>query len=193
MYSADAIESDESYEEDAKSFGTKRGVGDHAIVLKLSSTVKNPHLGFTFGRYAERCDIVFLHDPHRRLSKVHFRIFVNKHGTVMLEDQSTNGTIVDSYLLKRRDNNVAHSQMRMLSSGSTIKIFMHENSQDLTFIVRIPRRDGDLEQAWDDNLRSYMRRFQAPSDDLDRTIGPGPGGHVSRGIPLPSYCQTDSV
>ncbi|ORY62279.1 uncharacterized protein BCR38DRAFT_236386 [Pseudomassariella vexata] len=177
-YTADAIDADLYLEDGAREFGRTRGMGDHAIVLKLSSTAKSPQLGFTFGRNASRCDICFLNDPLRRLSNIHFRIYVNKYGVVMLEDQSTNGTIVDDVLLKKKDSKTGANK-RMLESGSTIKIFMHENAQDLTFIVRIPRRDGDLQQAYLRNLRRYLRLFQKEEVSLDRTIGPGPSGHVN--------------
>jgi pSer/pThr/pTyr-binding forkhead associated (FHA) protein len=176
-YTADAIKADLEQEDSAREFGRTRGIGDHAIVLRLSSTVKRPQLGFTFGRNSNRCDICFMNDPARRLSNIHFRIYANKHGIVMLEDQSTNGTIVDDVLLKKRDHRGMTT--RTLQSGSTIKIFMEQNVKDLTFIVRIPRREGELEEAYNRNLKAYLRRFQNPSEDLDRTIGPGPSGHVS--------------
>ncbi|KAI0136295.1 hypothetical protein BJ170DRAFT_589286 [Xylariales sp. AK1849] len=180
-YTADAIDSDLYLEDDAREFGRTRGVGDHAIVLRLSSPVKSPALGFTFGRNATRCDICFVDDPLRRLSNIHFRIFVNNHGVVMLEDQSTNGTIVDDVMLKKKrdpQSNQQNQTRRVLSSGTTVKILMHENAHDMNFIVRIPRREGDLESAYLRNLQAYFRRFHR-QNDLDRTIGPEPSGPVN--------------
>ncbi|KAI0009121.1 hypothetical protein F4779DRAFT_583924 [Xylariaceae sp. FL0662B] len=182
-YTADAIDSDLYLEDDAREFGRTRGMGDHAIVIKLSTVLKDPCLGFTFGRNRTRCDLYFTYDPGKRLSNIHFRIFVNQYGSVMLEDQSTNGTVVDSKLLrKRRDPQKAtqsEQTMRTLESGSTIKIIMHENSSDLIFLVRIPRRDGDHELAYLKKLDAYLRRAQGQDDDINRTIGPGPSGHVN--------------
>lgn len=183
-YTADAIESNLHHEDDARTFGGSRGMGDHALVLRLSSALKDPPLGFTFGRNRTRCDICFAHDPAKRLSNIHCRIYVNKHGSVLLEDQSTNGTIVDGKLLRKRpDPNSAEppSTRRTLESGSVIKIVMTENKYDLSFLVRIPRRDGDYEDAYMRNVEPYLIRLYGvdnDDDDLNKTIGPGPGGHV---------------
>ena len=176
-YTADNIDSDLYLEDDPQNFGRTRGVGDHAIVLRLSANLKAPTMGFTFGRNAGRCDIAFTKDPGRRLSNIHFRIYVNKHGSVMLEDQSTNGTIVDEKLLRKSDNKLP---TRTLESGSTIKIIMAQNINDLVFLVRIPRRDGDTELAYRQNLAAFRVRTFGEDDDPNRTIGPGPSGHVSR-------------
>ncbi|KAK8089098.1 hypothetical protein PG997_004059 [Apiospora hydei] len=179
-YAADAIDSDLYKEDGARQFGRTRGLGDHAIVLKLSSAVKSPHLGFTFGRNQTRCDICFTHDPHRRLSNIHFRIYINKYGVVLLEDQSTNGTIVDDVLLKKKNaEDGTGAVRRTLDSGSTVKIFMHQNNDDLQFIVRVPRRDDHLEEKFQKNLHNYLKRLQ--SQDPDRTIiapNAAPGGKL---------------
>ncbi|KAK8020948.1 hypothetical protein PG990_006086 [Apiospora arundinis] len=168
-YAADAIDSDLSREDTGRNFGRTRGLGDHAIVLKLSSAVKSPQLGFTFGRNQARCDICFAHDPHRRLSNIHFRIYINKYGVVLLEDQSTNGTIVDDVLLKKKNAQDGSGQVRRtIESGSTVKIFMHQNNDDLQFIVRVPRRDDHLEAKFQRNLSNYLRGLQ--NDDPNRTI-----------------------
>ncbi|KAI1444009.1 hypothetical protein F5Y02DRAFT_190418 [Annulohypoxylon stygium] len=180
-YTANAIDSDRTREDDPARFGLTRGIGDHALVIKLSSILKNPRLGFTFGRNRARCDICFENDPGRRLSNIHFRIFVNKYGIVMLEDQSTNGTVVDDKLLRKKVNpkkGQCSATRRTLESGSTIKIVMHNGDADLIFLVRIPRRDGDHELAYRRKLGAYLRRTQG-HDDVDKTIGPGPGGHVN--------------
>ncbi|KAI1206402.1 uncharacterized protein F4807DRAFT_229455 [Annulohypoxylon truncatum] len=180
-YTANAIDSDRTREDDPKHFGLTRGIGDHALVIKLSSSLKNPRLGFTFGRNRARCDLCFENDPGRRLSNIHFRIFVNKYGIVMLEDQSTNGTVVDDKLLRKRSDpqkGQCSATRRTLESGSTIKIVMHDSMSDLIFLVRIPRRDGDHETAYRRKLGAYLRRTQG-HDDVNKTIGPGPSGHVN--------------
>ncbi|KAI0880405.1 uncharacterized protein GGS22DRAFT_175202 [Annulohypoxylon maeteangense] len=179
-YTANAIDSDRSREDDAKQFSLTRGIGDHALVIKLSSSLKNPRLGFTFGRNRARCDLCFENDPGRRLSNIHFRIFVNKYGIVMLEDQSTNGTVVDDKLLRKKSDpqkGQCSATRRTLESGSTVKIVMHDSMSDLIFLVRIPRRDGDHEIAYRRKLGAYLRRTQG--HDINKTIGPGPSGHVN--------------
>ncbi|KAH9891469.1 hypothetical protein F4778DRAFT_751699 [Xylariomycetidae sp. FL2044] len=180
MSNADAIRSDLYLEDDAREFGRIRGLGDHAILLKLSSPVKDAHLGFTFGRNQGRCDVCFAQDPNRRLSNIHFRIFVNPHGSVMLEDSSTNGTVVDNVLLRKKGDHSRqpHHTRRTLESGSTVKIVMHDPTRDLEFLVRIPRREGELEVAYTRNVQEYLERMRG-QEDLDRTIGPGPTGHVN--------------
>ncbi|TGJ82723.1 hypothetical protein E0Z10_g6037 [Xylaria hypoxylon] len=184
-FTADAIESDLYHEDDARGFGRAHGIGDHALVLRLSSAVKDPSLGFTFGRNRSRCDICFVSDPAKRLSNIHCRIYVNNYGSVLLEDQSTNGTVVDTKLLRKRpDPTLADppSTRRTLESGSTIKIVMHENKFDLIFLVRIPRRDGEYEEAYMRNVASYLLKLN-DSDDVNKTIGPGANGHVNMFAP----------
>lgn len=189
-YTADAIDSDLYLEDDAQDFGRTRGMGDHAIVLRLSAAVKDPLMGFAFGRNPNRCDICFANDPGKRVSNVHFRIYVNQHGSVMLEDQSTNGTVVDNKLLRKPDprrQSAAHR--RILESGSQIKIIMVNTDSDLMFLVRIPRRDGDTESQYLRNLNTYLRRVKGMSEeDPNRTIGPGPSGHVRLRYPVAGLC-----
>ena len=183
---ADQLDVDYTLEDDAKRFGLAggaagRSAGEYAIVLRLSAGVKNPLQGFTFGRNAARCDVWFSLDQMRQLSNVHFRIYVNDFGVVMIEDQSTNGTQVDDQLLKLKTKQGHHTK-RTLSSGTRISVPMHEHGE-YRFIVRIPKREGEYERAYRRNLADYLnrlRRLQGHEDgDGDRTILPGPGGHVS--------------
>ncbi|KAJ8117885.1 hypothetical protein ONZ43_g4104 [Nemania bipapillata] len=194
-YSADAIESDLYREDDARAFGRTRGIGDHALVLRLSSALKDPSLGFTFGRNRERCDICFFADPGKRLSNIHFRIYVNEYGSVLLEDQSTNGTVVDNKLLRLRTEPNSKERpvtRRILESGSTIKIVMHENKWDLVFLARIPRREGEYEDAYMRNVESYLQRLNG-IDDVNKTISPGPTGHVHLFAPARGTKQNNHV
>ena len=152
-----------------------------ALILRLSANVKDPRQGFTFGRNQMRCDVHFAQDPHRRLSNIHFRIYVNEYGVLMLEDKSTNGTVVDECLLKGKAKNHTKNK-RTLSSGSRISILMHERTSDLAFLVRIPRRDGQYAEAYQNNLLAHRRRLREldqRDQDPNATIVPGPGGHVS--------------
>lgn len=166
-------------------------VGEHAIVLRLSAQVKDPLQGFTFGRNASRCDVYFANDPLRRLSNIHFRIYLNEYGVLMLEDSSINGTIVDGTMLKAREGKGGKPgdkklpKQRTLNPGSQVKILMAEREDDFTFLVQIPRREGDYEETYRKNRIRYMRRLQKlradnDEEDVGKTITPGPTGHVSK-------------
>ena len=180
---------DYSHEDDADSFDPTYEGGHHAIALRLSARTKAPLQGFTFGRNQMRCDVHFVYDPKRRLSNIHFRIFFNQYGVLMVEDQSTNGTVVDDVCLKTRPGrNVATT--RTLNSGSKIKILMAEADRDLTFLVRIPRRDGLYEEAYRRNRMAHMRRLEHLASDQEQTISAGPTGHVCWIVAL---VRTDDV
>ncbi|KAK0737630.1 hypothetical protein B0T21DRAFT_286426 [Apiosordaria backusii] len=153
------------------------GVGEHHVALRFSAEIKNAVNGFTFGRNENRCDIVFEDDPMRRLSNSHFRIYLNEHGVLMLEDMSTNGTVVDEQLLRRKGDPPLDVK-RTLRSGSNIKILMHDESRDLKFRVWIPIRQGFSNEAYKQNLRTYISNRAALTVDVNATIVPGPGGHV---------------
>jgi hypothetical protein len=173
----DGLELDYSLEDDSRNFaGLHSDIGEHHIALRFSSQVKDPMQGFTFGRHANCCDICLQNDPNRRLSKIHFRIYMNEWAVLMLEDMSTNGTVVDSVLLKKKDSPATETR-RTLESGSKIKILMHEPGRDIVFLVRIPNREGDCEEAFKRNLDAYLARAQL-AVDANATIVPGPGGHV---------------
>jgi hypothetical protein len=175
----DDLKVDYTREDDSRNFaGVQSDVGEHHIALRFSSQVKDPSLGFTFGRNPNCCDICLRNDPHRRLSKIHFRIYLNEWAVLMLEDKSTNGTVVDETLLKKRDGSRAET-MRTLESGSKVKILMHEPGRDITFLVRIPIRDGPCEEAYKRNLDAYLANQAQLAYDANETIVPGPGGHVS--------------
>jgi hypothetical protein len=134
--------------------------GNHAIILRLSAGLKNPSGGFAFGRNHARCDVVFVNDPVKRISNVHFRIFVNEHGNVMIEDQSTNGTFVDRVLLTAnpRPGDTKAIRRWVLNSGSNIKVLLHQQTQDLTFRVRIPRREDEYERAYLAKVEDFFLR-----------------------------------
>ena len=121
------------------------------LALRFSARTKNPKLGFVFGRNAEMCDIVLATDTYKRVSNVHFSIYINNSGVLMLRDMSTNGTIVDDIVLKGKQ---AHGpRTRMLNPGSIIQILSPKTEEIVKFIVRIPSRDGHFEE--------YEAKFQA--------------------------------
>ncbi|KAF3762455.1 hypothetical protein M406DRAFT_46303, partial [Cryphonectria parasitica EP155] len=164
-------------------------VGEQAIILRLSAQVKHPLLGFAFGRNSSTCDIYFANDPRRRLSNIHFRIYFNEYGVLMLEDSSMNGTVVDGAMLKGKEGNKAKPDQeklpkrRTLNPGSQIVILMADRQDDLHFMVQVPRREGDYEEMYRRNLTRYMKRLQQlraeqGDGDASKTITPGPSGHV---------------
>jgi serine/threonine protein kinase len=127
------------------------GPGD--IALRFSAEVKHPASGFLFGRKAGLCDVVLDETgAQKRVSNVHFRIFINPSGILMLEDLSTNGTLVDSVPVggkKRRSH-----PTRMLHSGSVIEI-MSDPGPPIKFVVRFPSRENH-EDMYADNFHFHM-------------------------------------
>ncbi|KAF7557027.1 hypothetical protein G7046_g6141 [Stylonectria norvegica] len=179
--SADDVEPNYAQEDDAGRFLTNTTMaGNYAIILRLSTQLKDPAAGFAFGRNAARCDVVFLNDPLRRLSNIHFRIYVNEYGSVMIEDQSTNGTWVDKKLLASHPQAKGREEPPMvryvLSSGAIIKIYLHQEARDLTFRIRIPRRADGFVQAYIKKVDDFFARHRLRRQN--ETITPGPGGHV---------------
>ncbi|KAG6013936.1 hypothetical protein E4U54_006094 [Claviceps lovelessii] len=158
---ADGVEPDYDLEDHASRFESHpAGHGNYAIILRLSSQILNPAAGFAFGRNTARCDVVFLNDPCRRLSNIHFRIHVNEYGNVMIEDQSTNGTFVDRQLLTchPKDKKTQPINKWVLSSGTLIKILLHDAVCDLTFRVRVPRRDEGYDRAYLAKVEDFFIR-----------------------------------
>jgi hypothetical protein len=173
----DGLNLDNSLEDGSRNFvGIQSDVGEPHIAFRFSSQVKDPMQGFIFGRSPSRCDICLLNDPHRRLSNVHFRIYLNEWGVLMLEDMSTNGTVVDQFLLRRKHSSA--ETKRTLSSGSEIKILMHEPLCDIVFLVRIPIRHGSCQETYQRNLETYLADRALIAVDVNETIVPGPGGQV---------------
>jgi len=177
--SADGLNLDYHLEDDGRNFDIiQQPGGENHIALRFSSKVKDPLQGFTFGRSKSRCDICFAaNDPFRRLSNIHFRIYLNEWAVLMLEDRSTNGTVVDDRLLKTKTNSPNRTK-RTLSSGSKIKVLMHQSGSDLVFLVRIPLRQGRYQAAYQRNLDNYMSERAHLVIDTNKTIVPGPNGHV---------------
>ncbi|KAH0078915.1 Pkinase-domain-containing protein, partial [Aureobasidium melanogenum] len=121
------------------------------LALRMSAKVYNPAMGFVFGRNPNACDIVIDTDTVKRVSNMHFRIYMTDAGVCMLHDMSTNGTIVDGKLLRGRGSNNAATMM--LTAGSVIQILSTKRDESLKFIFRIPSRDNHYEE--------YGRRFAA--------------------------------
>lgn len=129
------------------------------LVLRLSANLKDPVGGFHFGRNKTRCDFhIGWHEESRRVSNVHFRIYINEHGTLMLEDQSTNGTAVDGTLLRGKDKENDKDYRHTLESGSVIVLTMTPTEEDYRFIVRIPQREDEAAERYEENLTAFFLR-----------------------------------
>ncbi|KAJ5521049.1 hypothetical protein N7463_001502 [Penicillium fimorum] len=142
------------------------------LALRLSSKVHNLGLGFCFGRNRSRCDIVLtVDDDAKRVSNNHFRIYLTEDGILMLQDTSTNGTIVDNCRLRKsqKDGNT-----RMLTNGSVIQVVTGSvTSDEVRFVVRIPSREGFAVQ-YHQNLFHYFERVHAHSPAHKERQGPAP-------------------
>ncbi|TAQ83308.1 hypothetical protein B7494_g8371 [Chlorociboria aeruginascens] len=130
------------------------------IALRLSANSKDPNLGFVFGRNKERCDFVIgSEDEAKRVSNVHFRIYINEHGSIMLEDCSTNGTIVDGMVLSGKNKENGQDYRHTLEPATLIILKMLPPQESFKFIVRIPPRDEAAEDAYQQNLAAYFLRL----------------------------------
>ncbi|GAB7364498.1 hypothetical protein MBLNU230_g5308t1 [Neophaeotheca triangularis] len=139
--------------------GENAGKGtDLDLALRFSARAKNPAMGFIFGRNPAQCDIVLDTDTIKRVSNMHFRIFITEQGVLMLHDISTNGTVVDGYLL--RGKTAQGAQTRMLIAGSIIQILSPQKDELVKFIVRIPSREGYTEE-YELKFNNYMHRVES--------------------------------
>jgi serine/threonine protein kinase len=129
------------------------------LALRFSSKTIQPNVGFVFGRAVGLCDIVISSPAHKRVSNRHFCIYINTSGVLMLQDMSTNGTMVDYRHLKNRPE-TTEPQRHMLNNGSIIQILSPEPDEILKFIVRIPSRESCLEE-YTHKFNDYMRRITA--------------------------------
>ncbi|KAJ5125016.1 uncharacterized protein N7515_008841 [Penicillium bovifimosum] len=126
------------------------------VALRLSSKVHDLNLGFCFGRNRGRCDVLLTTDDvAKRVSNTHFRIYLTVDGILMLQDTSTNGTLVDNCRLRKAQK----ESSRMLTNGSVIQV-VASHGDEVRFIVRIPSREGFAVQ-YQQNLFRYFERVQA--------------------------------
>ncbi|KAL4958386.1 hypothetical protein BDW69DRAFT_78792 [Aspergillus filifer] len=139
-------------QQDSLEYGIS-GVASLDIALRLSSKVIDPSKGFCFGRNRDRSDILLAADPtSRRISNTHFRIYFTEDGILMLEDVSTNGTLVDECRLRKREK----ERSRMLTNGSIISVVNGDDSTNVVkFVVRMPNRDG-LADVYAENLQKHI-------------------------------------
>jgi hypothetical protein len=77
----------------------------------------------------------------------------------MLEDLSTNGTAVDGFLLRCKEKENGKDYIHTLEQGSIIVLAMPPPEDDYRFIVRIPQRDQESENAYQQNLTAFFLRM----------------------------------
>ncbi|KAF2663039.1 kinase-like protein [Lophiostoma macrostomum CBS 122681] len=135
----------------------------HSLALRMSSRLKKDSLGFVFGRNNITSDIVFGQDSAKRISNQHFRIYLNADMVVMIEDMSTNGTIVDNILLRSRD--IRCTKQRMLNSNSTIRVQSSNDPDFIEYSVKIPSRVSHAEE-FQRNVRAFLTRCATTDDDF---------------------------
>nr|POF12798.1 serine/threonine-protein kinase rad53 [Quercus suber] len=138
------------------------------LALRFSALPINPRLGFLFGRHRVLCDIRLAGENYKRISNSHFSIFMNSSGVLMLQDLSTNGTMVDEMVLKSKDRKNA---TRMLSSGSVIQILSPNQHEIVKFVVRIPSREGHFDE-YEARFRDYMSRARMAIAKMTQLEGP---------------------
>ncbi len=132
------------------------------IALRFSSKVNDMRNGFYFGRNPSNADIILGGRPHKAISSRQFRIFLNHYGILMLEDTSTNGTIVDSIVLRgdRGTDHPENSQPRMtLHQGAMIEVpttSSNSHGECIRFVVNIPSRDVS-QTRYNQNLTGYLQ------------------------------------
>ncbi|KAK2764548.1 hypothetical protein FQN54_009243 [Arachnomyces sp. PD_36] len=140
------------------------------VALRLSSPVKDPTMGFCFGRNPDRCDVMLTaDDSEKKVSNVHFRIYLKEDGILMLHDLSTNGTVVDDTRLWKKGNPDSPST-QMLQTGSVIQVVGSDASTEIKFIVRIPPREG-YDRQYMQNLVQYFYRVQKLTEKANPKYG----------------------
>jgi serine/threonine protein kinase len=145
---------------------SNRAGADLALRMTSARTLRFKQLGFIFGRNPNSADIVFGQDSGKRISNQHFRIYLNTDGILMIEDMSTNGTIVDDALLKCKDKRF--NKIRMLASGSIICIQSSNDDEMIKFIVRVPSRVSYMER-FRMNLRNFIAEC-TPGEDRNNVV-----------------------
>ncbi|APA05782.1 hypothetical protein sscle_01g005520 [Sclerotinia sclerotiorum 1980 UF-70] len=131
------------------------------LALRLSADLKDPNLGWIFGRSHERCDVVIRAGSPHQVSNQHFRIYLNEHCILMIEDMSTNGIAVDGTLLQYKYRKEGKPHRQILENGSILSIPLFKTrALNFNFIIRVPQRSYKAQEAYENNFDDYMRRAQ---------------------------------
>ena len=141
------------------------------IALRMNSVILNPALGFIFGRNKEKSDLLISRDRQKGVSQRHFRIYVNSTGSLMCQDISTNGTYVDSALLR-----VNSSDQRTLHHGSVVEVLTGEDEESIRFMIQVPDR-ADMTELYGSKLGQYIdfveqmeRRLREERNRKDKSV-----------------------
>lgn len=129
------------------------------IALRFSSKVHDIGLGFTFGRNPARCDLLL--SKYDNISNRHFRIFMKENGSLMIEDTSTNGTIIDNIVLHgpKANSSVTKAQsQRAVWNGDDIEIPLlgNQRGQSIRFSVKFPVRSEVALEKYYQNCIAYI-------------------------------------
>ena len=145
------------------------------VALRMSSELRDLGSGFCFGRNPQRCDILLsADDGAKRISNTHFRIHLTNDWILMLQDMSTNGTIVDDCRLRKGSNS-----SRMLTNGSVIQVICGGRPVDeVRFIVRLPTREGFVHE-YTQNLIRYFERVQKQEVENQQLRNPVAPSHAA--------------
>ena len=153
------------------------------LAFRFSSQTVDPVMGFCFGRNPLYNDVVVDVDTAKRVSNRHFRVYINNYGTLMIQDTSRNGTMVDGHLLRGKMG--GHS-MRTLTPGCIVQVISPRPEEDIRFVVRIPARDG-YETKYSRNFQAY--RLRVAQTERRQLAGEGgqnfpTDGHTPNAIPV---------
>ena len=132
------------------------------IALRFSSKVHNLGLGFTFGRNPAKCDLLLSNNDNITLSNRHFRIFMKNNGSLMIEDTSTNGTVIDGTVLRAPKPNPLGpnpSSQHTLCNGGTIEIPLQgkQRGQTIRFSVKMPARSELAIEKYTQTCIEYVK------------------------------------
>ncbi|RDL38567.1 Protein kinase-like (PK-like) [Venustampulla echinocandica] len=159
------------------------GLVSCAIVLRLSADLKDPLCGYQFGRNSQRCDFAIGHnEPSRRVSNIHFRIYINEHGIIMIEDQSTNGTVVDGVMLRAKEKENGLDYRRTLETGYQITLVMTPPEENYDFVAWMPQRSDASELVYQQNVTKFFLHLATLRDQRgaeNAATGGGKGDPVN--------------
>ncbi|KAF7872299.1 hypothetical protein EAF04_003223 [Stromatinia cepivora] len=131
------------------------------LALRLSANLKDINLGWIFGRSHERCDFVIRAGAPHQVSNQHFRIYLNEHCFLMVEDMSTNGVAVDGTMLRYKQKDGGKPYRQTLENGSLLSVALSKTKAlNFNFVVRVPQRSDEAQEAFDKNFAHYMDRTQ---------------------------------
>lgn len=160
--------------DNAKAHGSSassRHTGPTDIILRLSKLPKDPS-GYSFGRNQKNDYPIY--DPERRISHTHFRIYINESGTIMVEDCSRNGTVVEGTILRCKEKENDSPYRHTIGHGTEIRCATVKNDGSFRFIVRIPQREDEIEEMYENNLNQYFVHLNALKNQITKEANPSP-------------------